>query len=180
MLNGLIIHAANYHDLWMNNLSAPRMLRTVSSKLGSVDEGDMVVQTASVHALNEKLAIGGLLLWRDKGNFLRLDRGAAGKQDINFMGCVDNKDIVFGRGILRDVNKDGQIYLRLECIGKEVCALCSADGERWWKVGKVAFSIVGPVRVGLYAIGNIERSIYHGAFPDGTAIRFTEFKMWQL
>jgi hypothetical protein len=35
-----------------------------------------------------------------------------------------------------------------------------------------------PVEVGLHAIGMIDRAIYHGAFPEGTAIRFEGFKVW--
>ncbi|MBI1926353.1 hypothetical protein HYR99_19175 [Candidatus Poribacteria bacterium] len=31
---------------------------------------------------------------------------------------------------------------------------------------------VYPVEVGLHAIGAIDRTIYHVAFPEGTAIRF--------
>jgi hypothetical protein len=33
------------------------------------------------------------------------------------------------------------------------------------------------VQVGVHAIGMIDRTIYHGAYPDGTAIRFTSFKV---
>ena len=89
-----------------------------------------------------------------------------------FMGCVDNVDIVIGRGLLRDVKADGQIFLRLERVGKRVNALCSADGEQWWTVGNVAFPVEGPLQVGVHAIAfrNFMRSIYHGAYPE----------MWRL
>jgi hypothetical protein len=29
------------------------------------------------------------------------------------------------------------------------------------------------------AIGNIDRTIYRGAYPDGTAIRFESFMLWE-
>jgi hypothetical protein len=32
--------------------------------------------------------------------------------------------------------------------------------------------------VGLHAIGTIDHTIYHGAYPEGTAICFTTFEMW--
>jgi hypothetical protein len=70
--------------------------------------------------------------------------------------------------------------LRLERVGDRVNALCSADGESWFTVGHVAFPVQDPVQVGLHAIGNIDRSVYQGAYPDGTAIRFESFQLWGL
>jgi len=35
-----------------------------------------------------------------------------------------------------------------------------------------------PLQVGVCAIGNIDRTAYHGAYPEGTAIRFETFQMW--
>jgi hypothetical protein len=37
-----------------------------------------------------------------------------------------------------------------------------------------------PVQIGVYAIGDIDRTIYPGAYPDGTAIRFESFEIWQM
>jgi hypothetical protein len=44
----------------------------------------------------------------------------------------------------------------------------------------VAFPVEDPLQVGLHAIGHIDRSVYHGAYPDGTAIRFESFQLWRL
>jgi hypothetical protein len=33
--------------------------------------------------------------------------------------------------------------------------------------------------VGVHAIGNIDRIVYPGAFPNGAAIRFDEFRLSQ-
>jgi len=55
-----------------------------------------------------------------------------------------------------------------------VAAFCSADGEAWFSVGRARFP-AGPAQVGLYAIGSIDRAIYPGAYPEGTAIRFSRF-----
>jgi hypothetical protein len=54
------------------------------------------------------------------------------------------------------------------------------DGEHWFTVGHVEFPVEDPVRVGLHAIGHIDRTVYHGAYPDGTAIRFESFTLWAL
>lgn len=71
-----------------------------------------------------------------------------------------------------------RVYLRLERLGSKVNALYSADGVKWFTVGHVDFPFEDPVEVGLHAIGNIDRLVYHGAFPEGTAIRFESFDVW--
>lgn len=178
--NGLEIHAATGRDLWHMNLSAPRVLRSVS--------GDFAVQAVCVPVLTpalggQKPAIGGLLLWKDRQNFLRLDRGIRGEHEISLEGCLGNQDVIIGRGRLESASRrvsgsSGRVFLRLERVGDRVNALCSADGERWFTVGQVAFPVEDPVQVGLHAIGNIDRTIYHGAYPEGTAIRFESFHLW--
>ena len=141
-------------------------------------QADVAVQTVCVPVSEEKPAIGGMLLWKDRENYLRLDRGAAGEYDVFFGGCLDNQDVIIGRGHLPSV-ASGRVFLRLERIGNRVDALCSADGENWFTVGHAVFLVEDPVQVGLHAIGNIDRSVYHGAYPDGTAIRFESFRLWQ-
>jgi hypothetical protein len=167
--NGLEIHAASGRGLWFFNWSAPRMLRSVS--------GDWVAQTVCVPATEEKPAIGGLVLWKDKKNYLRLDRGAIGEHGILFTGCLGNRDLLIGRGRLQS-GVSGPVFLRLERGGDRVNALCSPDGERWFTVGHVEFPVEDPVQVSLHAIGSIDRAIYRGAYPDGTAIRFESFQLW--
>jgi hypothetical protein len=163
------------------------MLRSVS--------GDWVAQTACVPAAGKKPAIGGLLLWKDRKNYLRLDRGATGEHGILFMGCLGNRDVLIGRGRLpigksasqrigksadQQVGKSAdRVFLRLERVGERVNAFCSADGEIWFTVGHVEFPVEDPVQVGLHAIGKIDRAVYHGAYPDGTAIRFESFQLWE-
>jgi len=183
--NGLEIHAVNGRDLWHINLSAPRMLRAVSPVLSKVEGGNWAVQTVCVPVSEEKPTIGGLLVWRDRENYLRLDRGTTGEHDVFFGGCLENQDVVIGRGRLESANQrvsgpSGQVFLRLERIGERVNAFCSADGENWFTVGHVEFPVEDPLQVGLHAIGNIDRTIYHGAYPDGTAIRFESFQLWGL
>jgi regulation of enolase protein 1 (concanavalin A-like superfamily) len=167
MQDGLVIHAANGRDMWHINWSAPRMVQDVA--------GDFVAQTVCVPAMDDRPAIGGLLLWRDERNYLRLDRGAYGEREIAFMGCVDDEDAAIGRGWLRGAARP--IHLRLERRGDRVNAYCSADGKRWYAVGHVTFPVQGPLQVGMHAIGSIARTVYPGAYPDGTAIRFESFEI---
>jgi hypothetical protein len=178
------IHAVNGRDLWVLNRSAPRLLKPVA--------GNFAMGTTCSPASDQKPAIGGLLIWKDEQNYLCLDTGVLGEREILFKGCLENRDRVIGRGSLpfgsvphRDRPGDGQdeptgqIVLRLERVEPYVNALCSADGQTWYTVGRVEFSVPDPVEVGLHAIGNIDRTIYPGAFPEGTAIQFESFYLWK-
>jgi hypothetical protein len=171
--SGLEIHAANGRDLWNVNLSAPRLLRNAP------ENTDWAAQTICSPASADKPSIGGLLLWQDQENYLRLDRGTAGEREIAFQGCIGNQDLIIGRGRL-NTDSFERIFLRLERIGDRVNALCSADGAEWFTVGHVDLPIEGPLQIGLHAIGNIDRTIYRGAYPDGTAIRFASFTLWAV
>jgi predicted ATPase/DNA-binding SARP family transcriptional activator len=160
----LEIRAANGRDLWDVNRSAPRFLRPAS--------GYFAIQV-TCRPVSQEPAIGGLLLWKDDQNYLRLDRGVCGPLEVSFQGCINDRDAILGRGRLLAE----RVVLRLERIGSRVNALCSADGERWFTVGHVEFPVEDPVEVGLHAIGMIDRTIYHGAYPTGTAIRFERFSL---
>jgi DNA-binding SARP family transcriptional activator len=162
---GLVIRAANGRDLERVNLSAPRLLRSAA--------GDVAIETSCLPALADRPAIGGLLLWKDQENYLRLDRGTRGPAEISFSGCLANREVILGRGRL----PAERIYLRLERRGGQVRALCSADGEHWLTAGETAFPVTEPVQVGVHAIGEIERRVYQGAFLEGSAIRFEQFTL---
>jgi DNA-binding SARP family transcriptional activator len=163
--DGLEIHAANGRDLRWLNLSAPRLLRRMA--------GDFAIETISVPVAGtgpgeSPPTIGGLLLWGDQENYLRLDRGTRGAGEISFQGCVAIRERVIGRGRM----PAERVYLRLERQGQRVTARCSPDGDAWFSVGHADFHRVQPVEVGVFAVGEIDRTIYPGAYPDGTGIRF--------
>jgi hypothetical protein len=169
--DGLKIRAANGRNLLNVNLSAPRLLRPAS--------GDWVAQTQCVPVSGQAPAIGGLVLWVAKENYLRLDRGAIGERDVYFGGCLENRDVLIGRGRLPPGNNSGRVFLQLERVAEQVRAFCSTDGECWFTAGQVTFPVEDPVQVGVFAIGSIDRTVYHGAYPDGTAIRFESFRLWE-
>ena len=187
--DGLEIHAANERDLWFANLSAPRVLRLAPRETGWAAQtvcNPVSDPAAGGRPTNSgRPAIGGLVLWKDGQNYLRLDRGTAGEREISFRGCLGNEDVIIGRGRLESASRQGseslgRVYLRLERVGEWVDALCSADGENWFTVGQVAFPVEDPLYIGLHAIGYIDRCVYHGAYPVGTAIRFESFQLWAM
>jgi hypothetical protein len=164
----LTLRAANGRDLEQVNLSAPRLLRPAPSC-------DFAAQTVCGAVSVSQPAIGGLLLWQEKENYLVLELGRWGAADIAFRGCIANRDLYVGRGRLPAEHT----WLRLERQGNTVRALCSADGQEWFTAGEVEFPRREGEQLGVHAIGVIDRTIYHGAFPEGTAIRFGSFEMWE-
>jgi DNA-binding SARP family transcriptional activator len=191
---GLTIRAANGRDLWHINQSAPRLLRPVpgwTTERGSPAAGSFAVETTCAGLGADLPATGGLLLWADERNYVRLDAGSGGSREIQFLGAIANRDQVMGRGRLppkagTGARADeqhppwlGPVHLRLEVREVTVCALCSLDGVRWFTVGETAFPLRAP-QVGLYASGNLDRTIYAGSYREGTAIRFARFSVWRL
>lgn len=94
--------------------------------------------------------------------------------------------MVFGRGLLPpdpvvlSAGSAGRVWLRLEWAGGRVHALCSVDGQAWYTAGQAVLPYNVHAQVGMYACGSIDRTIYHGAYPEGTAIRFESFRCWTL
>jgi adenylate cyclase len=158
---GLEIEAPADRGLWGPILNAPRLLRWAS--------GHFAVETVCTRASSEKPPAGGLLLWKDAGNFLRLEWGPQGAHEIALEQSAEGQHTIAGRGRL----PSAAVHLRLERLGQDVRALCSADGRAWFRVAQVAFSVEDPVQVGLLAgvASNPARR---------TAMRFKSFRVWEL
>jgi regulation of enolase protein 1 (concanavalin A-like superfamily) len=168
---GTVIYASHYfRDLWFNNASAPRLMQTVS--------GDFAVEAVCRIAFPDRPAMGGLVLWKNVNNFLRLGWGAHGPHTLDLMGCLDGRDLYLGRGRLPTEGEKGEMWLRLERVGSTVRGLCSVDGKEWFSVGQVHLRVDDPLEVGLFATGMIQRWAYPAAYPDGAAVRFQSFRLW--
>lgn len=159
----LEIRAANGRDLWWTNVSAPRLVRRF--------EADLCLQAECGPPDDRVPALGGLLVWVDAHNYLRLDYGSGGRHELAFLGCVGGKSVVVGRGRLNAQ----RVVLRLARTGSHVTALCREDAERWYTLGTIDFA-AGAVSAGLYAAGLIDRAVYPGAYPSGTRICFSDLR----
>ncbi len=158
---GVVICAANERDLWQLNRSSPRLVRPVT--------GDFAVECVATAAIDDRPAMGGLLLWQNEENYMRLHWGVRRPDEIGFDGNLANRDLGFGRGKL----PGDRVVLRLERRADEVRALCrAADSEEWFSVGMAHLPTDGPLLVGVHAIGYIDRAVYPGVYSDGTAVRF--------
>jgi hypothetical protein len=114
-----------------------------------------------------------------------VDRGIRGEHEAAFDGCVDNRYLIIGRWHLsfdnaqdRPSDVSGRVFLRLERVGEPVNALCSANGEDWFTVGRAGVPIEDPIQIRLVAIRVIDLAFYHGAYAEGTAIRSESFTLW--
>lgn len=90
--------------------------------------GDFYLETVCCPAVNDRPGTGGIVLWKNHKNFFTLVKGARGKNEISYRGCLRAEDLFTGRGRL--------------------------------------------------VVGWIDRSIYVGAFPEGSAIRFESFRLY--
>jgi len=174
---GLEIRAANGRDLDGLNLSAPRLMREISGDFAV----EVCVSSASDNELathsTEKPQMGGLLVWRDRDNFLRFEKGVHGHREMRLEGYVDGKWQVAGRGLLSGDADEG-FHLRLERAGEQFSAYCSLDEENWLTCGQLTLSVDDPIQIGIHAIGMIDRTIYCGSFKEGTATLFRGFQVW--
>jgi len=113
--------------------------------------GDFAIETKMATADEEIPTAGGLLVWKDKDNFIRFEKGMRGKNNIEFSGNVNDKFDHFGRGMLIS----DTTYMRIERIGDTLSAYCSNDRENWLTCGEVSFPVGDPIQVGIHAIGSI-------------------------
>jgi class 3 adenylate cyclase/tetratricopeptide (TPR) repeat protein len=139
----LEIRASSDCDLWWTNLNAPRLLQDIS--------GDFAIETKIAPAGENITIVGGLLVWKDKDNFIRFERGMHGTNEIGLSGNIKGEFGHFGRGVLASET----IYLRIERIGDTLSAYCSKDDENWLTCGEVGFPVGDPIQVGIHAIGSI-------------------------
>jgi class 3 adenylate cyclase/predicted ATPase len=168
-VNGaLSIQAVNGRGLWESNLSAPRVMRHVW--------GSCACQVICAQSAKGVPSIGGLVLWRDREDFLCLTWGFGGPGGVVLRGRIDGEDVIVGRGWLPGARD--QVHLRMERRGGSVRGLCSADGERWYQVGEIRWEVPEPVQAGMHAIGDIDRLIYPGRYAEGTAIEFRDVRVW--
>lgn len=175
--NGLELAVAPGRDLWLVNLGAPRLQRAA--------HGDWQAQTVcgpvKGAGMGQEPVIGGMVLWQNDENYMRLDRGAGGEREVSFLGCIENRDVVVGRGWLPDwLGSDGDVFLRIRYVDGIAEALCSVDGEMWFAVGWTAFPDQDNLRLGLYGIGVQDPLLYPGRCRGSHSIRFRALWLWQV
>jgi class 3 adenylate cyclase len=116
----------------------------------------LALEAVSVGALDERdeLGLGGLLVWKDVLNYLRLDKFSMDPWhhgNIGLEGRIRGEYRTVGRGLRRG----HAFHLRLERTGERFAALCSIDGIHWLTCGQVVLPVKDPLRVGVWAGGGM-------------------------
>jgi hypothetical protein len=138
--------------------------------------GDFAVEVCMSPASSEEPQMGGLLVWKDRDNFLRFEKGIRGQHELRLHGHVDGNWEMPGRGLLSG-GANEPVTLRLERSGEQFSAYCRVDGEDWLTCGKLTLPLEDPVHTGIHVIGVIDRAIYCGSFKEGTATLFRGFRV---
>lgn len=161
------------HDLSSETgqTNAPRVLQEVT--------GDFTVQVKVCGALQPRTAAnppgrvpfqsGGLLVWSDQGNYLRLERAALSRD-----GKVSSSALFEQRSnglrtasFMMDI-ADQDMYLRLERRGEAFSAFVSSDGQHWQPNRRLNAAFPARVQVGVAVINAAQQPLQ------------VRFEGWQL
>jgi regulation of enolase protein 1 (concanavalin A-like superfamily) len=170
--NALVMNVpGKLHDLNadIDKYNAPRVLREV--------ERNFTVQVKIVgefkpgtKALREKTLPyngGGIFVWRDSDNFIRLERGAVvNRGKIGTFAIFEERE-----GGSRGAQHNGALtpgtaYLKLERRGNRIYGFTSKDGKHWTELKPIDTVWSGPLKVGVNAINSSDAPFQ---------VRFEEF-----
>ncbi len=163
--DSLVIHVpAKAHDLSveLNRLNAPRVLQEV--------EGDFSIQVKVCGVLHPTAAgsiagrlpyqSGGLLVWGDNRNYLRLERaGLARDGSLHALTAFEVREK--GELSAARVNEatDVDTYLRLERRGNRFLGQVSADGRRWTSLEPLEADFPVRVRLGVAVVNAAQQPV---------------------
>jgi regulation of enolase protein 1 (concanavalin A-like superfamily) len=161
------------HDLSIETgqTNAPRVLQEVT--------GDFTVQVKVCGALQPRAAAnlagrvpfqsGGLLVWSDQGNYLRLERAALSRDgNVSSSALFEQRSNgIRTAAFMMDI-ADQDTYLRLERRGKAFSAFVSSDGQHWQPYRSLNAAFPARVQVGVAVINAAQQPLH------------MRFEGWQL
>lgn len=96
-------------------------------------DGDFILETKAVGTRHD----GGLLVWKNARNYVRLERGIHFKNNLYFGAAVDGNFIE----IADDYVEGDAIWLRLERRSSTYSASYSLDGQQWRPTSRQFFGL---------------------------------------
>ena len=132
--------------------------------------GNFTIETKLMVTTDEEWESGGILVWKDSYNFIRLDRacGMDNSQRILFVATKDGVWTPVDTILSSNINPT---YLKLVWSGNLFSSYYSVDGMNWNHVGDLTFSIDDPIDIGLLLV-----NVYHEGtfFADFDYFKVTE------
>ena len=141
----------------IGRVNAPRLIRDIKGDF------DLTVRVAGTNHPGGKATTtlyspyhgGGLLIWQDQENYVRLEIAAdiqhgKARPYVNFEYRKDGA-LAFSNGIM---NTDGSNHLRLKRRGTEIYASFGPDGARWTSFSPLTTKLNDRLKVGVSAINS--------------------------
>lgn len=164
---------AAMHDLGgaLRKFNAPRVLREVDGdfvltvKVG----GDFNPGPKSTNPKSVPYLAGGILLWSDSDNFIRLERASMrrGPRVIPHVAFLEQEG-GYGGAVHNESFRGGDCYLRLERKGSRILGAISGDGTTWKQLKPIDTVWPKKLKVGLGAISTSSNPF---------AVKFEEFDL---
>lgn len=140
-------------DLYGENLTAPRLLKTVA--------GDFEIETRVRFAPVQDYQGAGLLIFRNDNNYLRLERGyggvGGGESGIRFDRREDES---YEPVAMQDKfpTSASEVELKFRRVGKEFTAFWREAGKpEWSEVGKVSSNYPEVLKIGLIGVSTADK-----------------------
>jgi WD40 repeat protein/regulation of enolase protein 1 (concanavalin A-like superfamily) len=152
------------HDLSaeLGRANAPRLLQDVDGDFSAQVKVCGALHPTAPPSLPGRLAYqaGGLLLWSDDRNYVRLERAALNRDGAILSAAAFEVRV---RGELSGARSqplpDQDAYLRLERRGNQVLGSVSPDGREWTPLEPFAVAFPARVRVGVTAVNTARQSL---------------------
>jgi regulation of enolase protein 1 (concanavalin A-like superfamily) len=156
--NGLVIRVPRTpHDLSaeMGRVNAPRVLQDVEGDFSAQVQVCGAIRPTALPSVPGRVAYqaGGLLLWADNRNYIRLERAALNREGmIQPLAAFEARV----RGELAGARScelpDQDAWLRLERRGNRLFGSVSLDGQEWTRLEPLEVELPAKVRVGVTAV----------------------------
>ncbi len=147
------------HDLNHDSgkLNAPRVVRAVVGDFVATVKvgGDFQAGGRSTNPKGIPYNGGGILIWSDTDNFIRLERGAMRRGGrVNTIVAFEERKKGNRGAVQTDTFPAGTCYLRLERKDGRFFAAVSADGSSWRRLTPIDTVWPARLKVGLLAINS--------------------------
>jgi regulation of enolase protein 1 (concanavalin A-like superfamily) len=168
------------HDLNadIDKYNAPRVLREVEGNFSIQVKvvGDFKPGPKSMRAKGLPFNGGGIFVWRDSDNYIRLERGAViNRGKLGTFAIFEERE-----GGSSGAQHNGQLtpgttYLRLERRGSRIYGFTSKDGQHWSELKPIDTVWPAQLKVGVDAINSsnepfkvrFEELVFKGKGPGG-------------